>query len=170
MKLILWLLILVPLSLPAQPKKSKGFASFALGIDVPVPTTQPAFGGHFSANAGVGPGNYLGLGLGFVKFQGIDKLYIPISLNLTAVFKPQSKKASMMFSLQPGYGVFNSPGRGLIPNTTGGLMAYAGLGIALPKIKNTGAFITVGYSLYTFTTGNSKSTTEGIGLRAGLMF
>jgi hypothetical protein len=167
-KAFLLILLFLPTVTFSQQKKTSGFFQFEFGTYL-IQERDPAIGVQLSGNGEFGKGFYTGLGIGVVKFQNLDGVYIPINLKFTLI--AYKNKTSPMIILDPGYGAYkNSIRVGSISIVTqGGFNFFGGLGIAFgPEGKGRG-FIAAGYQLFGFQVNEKAANTESIGIKFGLM-
>jgi hypothetical protein len=158
-----------------------GYASFDLGPAIPLNEGSPAFNGSFSANAGWGKRNFVGIALGFLQFSQLNNPYLPVSLKLSALSSLNPRRTSALVVLEPGYGFYSeshSAGSSSVI-TRGGFTLFSAVGVVAPKKQKTRPYLLAGYAHYGFV---SRYTTnmlsphktrphlEALEIRAGVMF
>lgn len=107
--------------------------------------------GHISF--GLAPHKAIGVGVG-VGFVHIDKIYIPLTVDISFFGEP--KKVSPIVVGSAGYGFYNNANS--YTGTKGGFTGSLNAGIALPAGKSTKFFLMAGYSIYSFTGGRNIVT------------
>lgn len=162
--------VLTTLLYKSGQSQKQGYFSFGLGANF-AQVYDPVIGVHLSGNGEIGKGFFAGIEIGAVKFQEFEGVYLPLQLKFTVAPKINTDKVSPLIVLAPGYGVYNKAVRVGSINITnqGGMVFYGGLGLAFPGKGKSRGYLTLGYSMFGFTTNEIKSYAEMIGLRAGVM-
>ena len=166
---ILLLLTALPFFGICQGKK--GYFSTSLGLNF-AKMMDPAVGGHISGNAMFAPGCFTGLELGFVKFQGMDGIYMPLQLKITVMPGKDPSKISPIAFLQPGYGVYNKTAKvsnTAVTTTQGGFVFFGGAGLAFGSQGKGRMFLALGYSRFGFTINDRSSPVDMVSVRTGVM-
>lgn len=161
MRKFLFGLLLIPTLCFSQ---NKGYFSIAAIGDFPA-NINSGYGVHFTGNGQVSQFLYLGGGVGFTKFERLNKPVIPLFGNITIILGSENKIHPMLF-IQPGYGVYNNG------YTKGGFYFNTDIAIGFPgKAK---PFLAFGYSSYSFNTEyltfSSKGRYGGPAFRIGCRF
>lgn len=103
--------------------------------------------GHISV--GVSPNHIFGVGAG-IGYIDFEKPYIPLTVDISFFGKPGKISPTVIGSA--GYGVYKYNTTAV--NIKGGFTGSLNAGVAFPVKNNTKAFITAGYSIYSFSKGN----------------
>lgn len=165
------LLILIHASVLSFGQRRNGYLGLDAGVYVVKPS-NPAVGAHFSGNAELANGMFLGAEIGVVKFDHLDKVYLPLLARFSMMPDLNSGKAKLLVVLAPGYGVYDNSYRrgGIYYKENGGFSFYGGVGAAFKGKQNGSLTLTVGYSSFGFTTNGYKTNIDGVGIRFGGMF
>jgi hypothetical protein len=163
------LFLIFTLASSAQ-KKNKGYSSAAINLNIG--NNTQSFGASFGANVELSKGAFFGLEAGVLKFQDLDGIYLPMLGKFTIAPNIDKNKLSPLLVLQPGYGIYqHTYSAGSVQITTrGGFDFYGGVGVVFPGKGKGHGFLTVGYSLFGFTTEDVKSNLEMVGIKTGIMF
>jgi hypothetical protein len=176
MRIFLIILALSPLISIAQTpvytagkKAQKGFASMAVGFES-IQTIGPGAGVHFSGNAEVDNGLFIGLGIGATKFKGMREPYVTFKANVSLTpTSYQGVKPMILF--QPGYGATHFSTR--VENgsviTRGGFTFFGGVGGLITGIDQYQPYFAVGVGHFGFTTEGKPHNYTGVSLRAGVL-
>lgn len=154
-RLLLALFVFTCLALNAQ-KKQPGY--FGIRAGAAFVDNAPTAIGHISF--GGSPNSAVGIGAG-IGFAHIEKLYVPLTIDLSFFGKPG--KISPVIIGSTGYGLYNN--KNAYITTKGGFTGSLNAGIALPARKSTKFLLTGGYSIYSFT-GGSNTQTTGVSYKA----
>jgi len=147
-RLLLVLSIALPLFSTAQ-KKTPGYFSIRGGAAFL--EDAPKGIGHISF--GASPNRTIGIGAG-IGFVHIDKLYVPLTVDISYFGKPG--KVSPIIIGSAGYGLCNE--KNAYFTTKGGFTGSLNAGVALPTKKFTKFFVMGGYSIYSFSGGQNIQT------------
>lgn len=166
MKQVLSALFLI-LVLDSTAQKKSGYASISLAGYF---SGNQAFGGHVSGNAEMGKDAYIGLEIGGLKFEELPGIYFPLQARFT-LWPETGKPVRPMVILSPGYGVYKKAigTNGVYVETTGGFTFYGGAGATFSGKGKGSGYVSLGYSLFQFTTENLKSNLKTFGIRAGMI-
>ena len=167
--ILLPVLILTHASCFSQQRN--GYLGLDRGIYV-IKQYDAAAGAHFSGNAELTNDVFLGAEIGFVKFDHLDKVYLPLLARFSFMPQLNLRRANLLILLAPGYGVYDDSYR---RNTTyykskGGFSFYGGAGAAFRGKGNAYLTLTIGYATFGFTTNGYKSNIDGVGIRIGALF
>lgn len=150
------LFVLLVISLPAIAQKTPGYFSMRGGAAFL--EDNPKGIGHISF--GLSPNKSVGIGAG-IGFVHLDKLYVPLTVDISFFGKPD--KISPIVIGSAGYGLYNNKNQYF--TTKGGFTGSLNAGVALPARKSTKFFLMGGYSIYSFT-GDRNIQTSGYSYNA----
>ena len=156
------------LSVSAQ--RRNGYVGLDAGVYFLKPH-DPAVGVHFSGNIELVNALFFGPEIGVVKFDHLKKPYLPLLARFSIMPALQSRKASALIVLAPGYGLHDETYRrgNNWFNSKGGFAFYGGAGAVIPGKKRGSLAITIGYTSFGFRVNGFKSNIDGVGLRLGAM-
>lgn len=151
-------------------QKRNGYLSLDAGIYV-LPQFNPALGFHLGGNAELANAVFIGAELGVVKFDHLNKPYLPMLARFSAMPLLGTGKNRLLILLAPGYGLYKEDLRRGNDwyHSTGGFSFFGGVGVVLPGKRRGSLSLSVGYTTFGFNTDGHQSNTDGVGIRVGAM-
>ena len=109
MKFLILAVCFSPMLVASQ---NKAYVTIAFGKDFP--KHRHVIGGYFTGNSTISKTMSLGGGTALLKFDNIEKMYVPIFLNLSYMNQKPGKKIFPVVLFQPGYGFYRRNESGMI--------------------------------------------------------
>ncbi|MGZ8536927.1 MAG: hypothetical protein ACXWV9_01630 [Flavisolibacter sp.] len=154
---------LIPILAAAQ---NKTYVTIAFGKDFP--KHRHVIGGYFTGNSYTSKNISLGGGTALLKFDNIEKFYVPIFFNLSYMNQNQGKKIFPVVLIQPGFGFYRRMEAGI--ETKGGFTFHTSAGIGYPFLFKKKGYATIGFAHYTFKTDGLSENLTSYGGRIGMIF
>ena len=163
MKFLILTICLFPFIVAAQ---QKAYVTIAFGKDFP--KHYHVIGGYFTGNSPISKKISFGGGTAILKFDNIERLYVPLFFNLTFMSQKPGKKVFPIVLFQPGYGFYRRNEAGI--TTRGGLTFHTSAGIGYPFLFKKKGFATIGLAHYTFKKEGVSENLTSYGGRIGMIF
>jgi hypothetical protein len=131
-----------------------------------------AYGGHLTAGFKVAKSVYVGGEVGLTKSSDFKTVYLPLLGVLTFFSSDDVGKTSLYLTIQPGYGHTIMKQQILECHNEGKrrLFLFWRWWCCLWQQIKQGLYAAAGFSSFGFTVNGKGASTNGLGLRAGLMF
>jgi hypothetical protein len=146
--------------------QNKAYVTIAFGKDFP--KHHHVIGGYFTGNSPISKSMTLGGGTALLKFDNIERFYVPLFLSLSYMKQKPDKKIFPVVLFQPGYGFYRKNDAGI--TTTGGLTFHTSAGIGYPFLFKKKGFATIGFAHYTFKKEGVSENLTSYGGRIGMIF
>ena len=163
MKFLILTFFVFPIFVAAQ---NKAYVTIAFGKDFP--KHHHVIGGYFTGNSPVSKKVSMGGGTALLKFDNIDRFYVPIFFNLSYMNQKPGKKIFPVVLIQPGYGFYRRMEAGI--ETKGGFTFHSSAGIGYPFLFKKKGFATIGFAHYTFKQDGLFENLTSYGGRIGMIF
>ena len=163
MKFLILTSCLFPIFVAAQ---NKTYVTIAFGKDFP--QHRHVIGGYFTGNSQISKTMSMGGGTALLKFDNIERFYVPIYFNLSYMNQKPDKKIFPVVLFQPGYGFYRRNEAGI--TTRGGFTFHTSAGIGYPFLFKKKGFVTIGLAHYTFKKEGVSENLTSYGGRIGMIF
>jgi hypothetical protein len=173
MKYFLTIIVLLSAGYAMGQKISKAFFAISPSAYVFTSGDAAAYGGHLTAGFKVAKSVYVGGEVGLTKSSDFKTVYLPLLGVLTFFSSDDVGKTSLYLTIQPGYGAYDyeAINYGSAPTTEkGGFFFFGGGGVVFGSKSSRALYAAAGFSSFGFTVNGKGASTNGLGLRAGLMF